>query len=676
MDIPREEVAPVCTRSKSHAAGWAVLAIWAALVAVGMPSNASAACPNEVLRSGQSADLPDCRAYELVTPPNMNGRIPQTLTVALTANMFSTPLVSPSRDSVLFMTLGAPLASPDSPNGTYDLYAAERSPSGWITSRRLSPSGDQSVFPNTGGVSADHLYDFINALKVQGGDGGTLSEEGIANYLGNPDGSFELIGVGTLGTERFAQGRFISPDGEHVIFVTGGGWCGFSEPCPINQLEPEAPPMGTGAIYDRGADGSTRVVSLLPGEETPAAGENAEYQGVSDNGTVIAFKVGGSLYVRINNSETKLVTSEGSVFAGVSGSGQKVFYVTGGNLFAFDIDTSITSQANSSENAEVANVSWDGSHVYFISRSQLVGSEGIEGQPNLYVWAPDADDLDFVATVSEEDLLGIPALANWTSWVVNPDNSINPGPGAESSRTTTDGKIFVFESRAQLTSYSNEGLVEIYRYDASTGTILCVSCNPSGDLPSRSARLEDVGRLTPPIVVNNLTEDGGRVFFETSESLIGRDTDGVNDIYEWSQAGVSLISSGQSPSTTATNTIFGITPDGSDVVFLSGDQLLPEAPSEGAPSLYDARVNGGFASPLTRDCLVGACQPSGSGTPALSTSGSSRFNGKGNVRTRHRCRKANHHKRYNHRRCVKKHRQQKRQGARLAVARLAGGVAK
>ncbi|MGE5335885.1 MAG: hypothetical protein ACM3JL_00485, partial [Nitrososphaerota archaeon] len=245
-------------------------ALWAA------PAAGAATCPNEELRRGPSANLPDCRAYELITPPDSNGRRVEGLSTfgfSFPYELFPTELSTPSRDSYIFMTYNSPLLEPNEPNGNFDVYESRREAAGWQVARRLSPSGPQGVVPTPGGVSADHRYTFTNVAPFEGGahPGGSLAAEGTTSYLGKPDGSFELTGTGSLGSEHLVQGRYISATGEHVIFTTGKEfgqsiWCfGQKATCPVAKLEPDAPPSGTGAIYDRQADGPTHVVSLLPG---------------------------------------------------------------------------------------------------------------------------------------------------------------------------------------------------------------------------------------------------------------------------------------------------------------------------------------------------------------------------------------------------------------------------
>jgi Tol biopolymer transport system component len=633
---------------------------------------ALAACPNEAFRSGASSRLPDCRAFELITPADSAGRNFFTIESSLPVDMFPTSLVTASGDSALFATNGRPLEAPGEPNGIEDVYQAQRKATGWEVVRLLTPSGAQAFEPNPGGISADHQYSFQAVTPLAGG-GGTFAEEGPVSLLGNPDGSFELLGVGSLGVERAVLGRFISSGGEHIIFTTTAGHlCPID--CEVKQLEPDAPPSGTEAVYDRSADGPTRVVSLLPNDVTPGAGENAGYQGVSVDGRVVAFKVGATLYVRIDDSETKEVTGGEATYAGLSSDGSHLFYVKAGDVFVFDTATGQSQEIIATGDAELVNVSADGSHAYFISRTAVPGSGGgVAGEPNLYVYSRSSGLTRFIGTVAQADLEGEPALNRWTTDAVVSDPSFGKGPGADSSRTTPNGTVIAFESRAQLTSYENQGHVEIYRYDAGEEELSCVSCNPLGEPAVADARFEALASFKTQsggqaMVIDNLSSDGRRVFFETPEGLTRQDEDGVNDIYEWQEEvtgrSLALISSGSSvfftnPSVplefSEPNVLFAVTPSGSDVIFRTSDALVPAAGSGGAEGVYDARVGGGFAQPAPR-CLGQACGEAGetATAPALTSPASRVFEGKGNVKPgrKKRCPRVRHPRRaHDQRRC-------------------------
>ncbi|HEX9966304.1 MAG TPA: fibronectin type III domain-containing protein, partial [Solirubrobacterales bacterium] len=610
--------------------------------------------------------LPDDRAYELVTPPDTGAVV-----LAGTAfgevggrNCFDMFPATPEGDSVVSVAKGGSLPGLDV-NGFWDLYESVRDPaSGWTTVAK-SASGAQATTIGGGLCSSpDHTYSTLGT-GTPPSDEGSLPVEGRASsYIRvpggvidgscspEPEGLFELVGCGSLGFDPEANARWITAGASHVVFTAS------------RQLELGAPPSGTEAVYDRSLGGPTRVVSLLPGDVPLGAGENAEYQGVSVDGSAIAFKVSGTMYVRLDNAETVEVAGEPNTFAGISRNGGAVFYANGdgstpGSLFAFDVaDGSATEIA---PNSIFVNVSEDGSHVYFVSQSALAGAAE-EGKDNLYVWERDSEEVRFVATVMPEDLNGPAGLTQWTSAAVHPQPSTLRGRANDPSRTTPDGSVFLFESRADVTGYDSDGHIQIYRYDVGDGGLDCVSCPPDGIPAAGDARLQSNFSMalnpTSSIVrIQNVTDDGETVFFQTEDALAPGDVNGTWDVYEWKGGQQTyLISSGEGQ---LPSFLYGMTPSGSDVFFTSAERLVPQDLST-VISIYDAREGGGFP-PLAgapAPCQGDDCQGGQGVAPQLPGAGTASFRGPGNEarKRKPRCRKNQRRAmRKGKVRCVKRH---------------------
>jgi hypothetical protein len=646
-----------------------IVLVWA----VSASPASGATCANEAFRVGASAALPDCRAYELITPTNTNGRLVGAINTFGTPGIrgrFPTELASPSAPSFVYLSYVSPLLEIGDANGISDVYQAVRGEGGWTTSRRLDPPGALATSPIPGGIASDHQYATVNVGSTRS----SLALGGNADYLINPDGTYELVGIGSLGEEPFVQTRWITPGGDHVIFSSGKAeaqslWCAALTICKVQKLEPEAAPTGTGVVYDRAADGNTRVVSLLPGDVPAGSGENAFYKGTSADASSIAFTIASVLYVRVNNGEagveeTQKVAEGNATFAGLSDDGRYLFYVASGDIHRFDTSTEDDEQLTGTGDAKVVAVSGDGSHAYFVSKEEI-GGVGTAGQPNLYVWRAGATD--FIATVLSSEAESVPGLAVWTSSVVGSQTG-EFGLGASTARTTHDGDVLAFESRAQLTPYDNEGFNEIYRYEEGQG-VVCVSCN-FGQETEADAHLQDWAVTGFATVINNVSDDGRQIFFETKEDLVSEDVSPANDIYEWQEepsgaTKISLISSGRSidyptqstieqPFQPKPNVLLSVTPDGHDVAFQSQDILVPGAGEGGMTAIYDARVDGGFPLPGRADvCTEEACWPSaGAISPSPSGAESEAIKSSGNVKKhkpRHRCRQGR--KKRKHRRC-------------------------
>jgi hypothetical protein len=590
----------------------------------------AAPCPNEAVRLGPSIDLPDCRAYELVTPPDTNG-VPVLTNIGTGNGAFETLPITIDGNSTLFALKGGALAGSGGP-GLGDVYQAVREPTGW-TSSRVGPSAAQASSAFTTGISDDHLYSYW----LPRGEG-TLPA--LVEYVKGPDGSFHVLADGSLADDPRPISRWISPGGEHMIFTSEV------------QLEPEAPEevgfgspiwvantfanLPVGAVYDR-RPGGLEVVSLLPGNITPPNGSSVYYRGVSHDGSTVAFNVDGTIYLRQAGESAPVVSTPnpGEVaFEALSSDGDTFIYLVDpdedgrGELFSFSLTAASSSPLSAATDAQVVNVSADGSHVYFHSTQALPGTDGVADANNLYLAA--GGETRFIATLPESDeLLWRPGWIGSTA--VAQQNG--EGPVTEPSRTTPDGRVIVFESYGSLTSFDSGGWKEVYRYDDVSRTIQCVSCAPSGIGPSSDALLQGDIRtndVTIPLGrafrIWNVTDDGQLVFFVTEENLVSKDDDGLLDVYEWNSGQINLISY---PHSSTKEWIYGMTPDGHDVLFTSSESLVPQKPA-GSTAIYDARIDGGFPPPLPQRaaCAEGSCQASSEAGPQAAI-GSLVFHGPG-----------------------------------------------
>jgi hypothetical protein len=392
---------------------------------------------------------------------------------------------------------------------------------------------------------------------------------------------------------------------------------------------------------------------------------------------------------------SQTITSKESRFLGASPDGAKaLFEVTGGaqigNLYEFDLEAG-ESRLIGEKTLGVAGRSKDLSHIYFVSEEALPGTTGATaGEPNLYL--DQEGGKTFVATLSPGDLANEDELSNTTAQTVY-----------HAARATASGSHLAFISTKPLSGYDNtdqatgKAAWEVYLYEAGAPAPLCISCNPSrarprGKMVDRWARVPlspTAASIRPPNFTLNsprvLSSDGRRLFFDSYDALLPRDTNGRQDVYEWqaassvkdcrekgaelyvaaSQGCLSLISTGESPSDSEFQ---DASPDGRDVFFTTATSLLPQDP--GLIDVYDARAGGGLSPPPgpPGPCQGDACQ-NAAAPPNDPTPASASFKGAGNLKPTPRCRKGKVARRG---RCVAKKRKAAKRHARRGSDRKRG----
>jgi hypothetical protein len=356
------------------------------------------------------------------------------------------------------------------------------------------------------------------------------------------------------------------------------------------------------------------------------------------------------------------------------------------DLYSYDIAThSTTLITPGTSNSAFVNVSEDGSHVYFLSRSEI-GGEGEAGKPNLYVWKQSDHSTKLVTTMSDADLDGGRNGTGLAMWMFSQSDMKDFYTGAAESHTesSSNGSVLLFMAHSQLTSFDNteaapedcgnstvggEGCLEIYRYDANSGELTCVSCPPGSGPAHGDAFMQfetDASAfkgalLEVDTVVRNLTTDTHTVFFESKDSLVPADGNEHVDVYRWNEeTGLALISSGQEAEDSL---LYGVTGDGSNVFIATEYTLVPGDENGATRHLYDARVDGGFPPPesaVTEPCSGDTCQGQPSAEPQPPNVPSATLNGTGNVARTH-CRRSQRRLVRNGREsCLRRHRHHRR----------------
>lgn len=629
----------------------------------------------------EAPGLADNRAWELVSPVQKNGGevFPLELgSVSCEHNCnpgFSAPRYpmqsSPDGEAVVYM--GFPFSTKEG-SSVYNEYVSKRTASGWQTTI-LAPA-------LMGPEAAGEGYRAFNAELTLG----VLAQ--VAPSL-TPDAPFEFA---NLYTQPTADPSALSPllEGEPPNRSPGGGpsslrltYGGASADLSriffsANDALTGATPFAPEAV-DGGADiyakanlyesvgGQLQLVNVLPGnaETEPGASfggglESDVPRSISSDGRRVFWSDGsGQVYVRLDGESTIAIPDPGR-FLTASEDGSKVL-LDDGHIYDLDAEALTDLTEGKGGFRGVAGQSEDLSHIYFVDSTVLTGEEENErgakaqvGKPNLYSWR--AGKSAFVATLN-----GL-------------DPSFAAAPGRRSAEASLDGRWLAFASFERLTGYDNLGgcsyggkiqpCPEVFLYDSASGELRCPSCNPSGTPPLGSISGQfDVGGARLPSTAGNpmpslpqpryLTESG-RLYFDTTDSLVPSDTNGgVVDVYQYEPEGVgtctrqggcvSLISSGHDSSHA---NFLAMDPTGKNVFFTSRDQLvLPDR--DDLIDLYDAREGGGIASETETsrgECQGEACAPS-IAAPNDPTPGSSSFEGPGNVDEQKAAKKHKHKKR-------------------------------
>ena len=554
-------------------------------------SQAPAPCPNDAFRTGPSASLPDCRAYEMVSPVDKNNGDIKSLR---DLPSFETHLYQASVDGEA-LTYSSYRAFGGAEGDPYtSQYLARRDGAGW-NSEALGGALGLTFYGSA--LLEDEFKafspDLCHSWLVPGGES-TLAPGEVAGFPNLyrrdncPKGYEALTTVEPpsprIPADYYPEPQGFSVDGSKAIFRVRDKLTEDARAAAFQVYEASGGALKAVCVFPEGT--STKVEGEFPNcsagtsGETPLQSEIGRTASVShamsEDGSRIYWSASaeeqkpGRLYLRVNGDTTLKVSEapgEGQTtkpvrFWGASADGAEALYVVEDpdqknpspkdkNLYLYDLGAEESALIAPKVNAVVA-ASEDLSRVYFLSKAVLAGASGASaGKDNLYLYEEGADT--FIATLSEKDVGDVGEASSGAGTLVTSDGSITPI--FHVARATPDGAHLAFVSTEPLSGFDNrdaasgEADSEVFSYDAVSGKLACASCSPAGARPAgrnikgqgNTGFLWTAASLPSPQTQLNtrraLSEDGSKLFFTSYLDLLPADTNGKADVYEWEAIG-------------------------------------------------------------------------------------------------------------------------------------------
>jgi hypothetical protein len=468
-----------------------------------------------------SVSLPDCRAYEVVSPLDKQG---QEAVQGMGAGA-----VSPDGERATYASLGA-FSGATSFSGTSNgnQYLGVRGSTGWATSTLFAPGSMIALQLQS---PADNSPDLTRALQCSDdrstpnifGKGFLCAvRDAEGNWMATP--AYQALGTSSTASAGLTQYLGASRDLSHAVFRTEQVFLPNDTHrdatdyalYEIAGVGTSTPQLRLVTVDDDGTSFPGTVAQDLPGlgGGNQTGGFPADqYQAVSADGSTIFFSaqpVGGvqTVYARVNGEHTVTVSapecatcssaSAPAYYQGASSDGSRVFFLTAQqlldsdtdgttDLYEYDFDqplshrlTQVSSgglgDASPGAGAEVQGVvrtSEDGTHLYFVAHGVLTSLKNGLGQTatdtanNLYIYNKDADhpqgQTKFVATLASS--------GDETLW--------DRGDYSRQARTTPNGRYMIFATAAPLITSGpgadTDTAPDVYRYDADTGNVVRVS---------------------------------------------------------------------------------------------------------------------------------------------------------------------------------------------------------